>query len=75
MRIVKSSQSSFGQVDIAKIEFNARSRDDIAAVLKGLQFLYVNADVREKVFALRSRRRHRHRHRRPCASAARSSRP
>jgi IS5 family transposase len=52
MRIVKPPQSSFGQVDIAQIEFNARSRDDIPAVLKGLQYLYVNADIRDKVFAL-----------------------
>jgi hypothetical protein len=52
MRIVKSSQSSFGQVDIAKIELSARSRDDIPAVLKGLQYIYVNAVTRDKVFAL-----------------------
>jgi IS5 family transposase len=52
MRTVKCSQSSFGQVDIAKIELSARSRDDIPAVLKGLQYLYVNAEIRERVFAL-----------------------
>lgn len=52
MRIVKNPQSSFGQVDIAQISFNPRSRDDIPAVLKGLQYVYVNSDIREKVFAL-----------------------
>lgn len=52
MRIVKHPQSRFGQVDISDIKFNPRSRDDIPAVLKGLQHLYVNHDLREKVFAL-----------------------
>lgn len=52
MRIVKSSQSSFGQVDIAQIDLNARSRDDIPAILKGLQYIYVTPDVRDKVFTL-----------------------
>jgi IS5 family transposase len=52
MRIVKCLQSSFGQVDIAKIELSARSRDDIPAVLKGLQYLYINAEIRDRVFAL-----------------------
>jgi hypothetical protein len=39
-------------VDIAKIQFAARSRDDIPAALKGLQHIYITPDVREKVFAL-----------------------
>ena len=52
MRVVKNPQSSFGQVDIAEIHFNPRSRDDIPAVLKGLQYIYINPDVRDKVFAL-----------------------
>lgn len=52
MRVVKNPQSSFGQVDIARISFNPRSRDDIPAVLRGLQYVYVNSEIREKVFAL-----------------------
>jgi IS5 family transposase len=52
MRIVKAPQSNFGQVDIAQIKFSARSRDDIPAVLKGLQYIYVNAEIRSKVFVL-----------------------
>jgi hypothetical protein len=52
MRIVKHPQAQFGQVDIADISFDARSRDDIPAILKGLQYIYVNADTRNKVFAL-----------------------
>ncbi len=52
MRIVKQPQHQFGQVDIAEIHFDARSRDDIPAILKGLQHLYVNEAIRHKVFAL-----------------------
>ena len=52
MRIVKNPQSSFGQVDIAAIRFTPRSRDDIPAVLKGLQYIYVNPEIRAQVFVL-----------------------
>ena len=52
MRIVKDPQASFGQVDIAQIEFDPRSRDDIPAILKGLQYIYVNKAVRDEVFTL-----------------------
>jgi hypothetical protein len=52
MRIVKQSQSRLGQVDIAKIEFDARSRDDIPALLKGLQFIYINEALRTQIFTL-----------------------
>lgn len=52
MRMIKNPQSRLGQVTIADIQFDARSRDDIPAILKGLQFLYVTEAVRNKVFAL-----------------------
>ncbi len=52
MRIVKSFQSSFGQVDIAQIDLNARSRDDIPAILKGLQYIYVTPEIRASVFTV-----------------------
>ena len=52
MRIVKNPQAQFGQVDIADIQFDARSRDDIPALLKGLQYIYVNEEKRNKVFEL-----------------------
>ena len=52
MRIVKQPQSRLGQVDIASIQFDARSRDDIPAMLKGLQFIYVNEAIRTQVFSL-----------------------
>jgi len=52
MRVVKHWQSRLGQVAIADIQFDARSRDDIPAVLKGLQYIYVTEAVRTKVFEL-----------------------
>ena len=52
MRIVKPPQAQFGQVDIAEIKFDARSRDDIPALLKGLQHIYANEETRNKMFAL-----------------------
>lgn len=50
MRVVKNSQLCFGEVNIADININSRSRDDIPAVLKGLQYIYITDEVREKVF-------------------------
>ena len=51
MRRVKTPQLHFGEVNIAEIEFDARSRDDIPAVLKGLQYIYTHDDARKKVFS------------------------
>ena len=42
----------FGEIAIAQIEFDSKSRDDIPAVLKGLQHIYTNPPLRERVFAL-----------------------
>lgn len=50
MRVVKNPQLCFGEVNIADININSRSRDDIPAVLKGLQYIYITDEVREKVF-------------------------
>jgi transposase, IS5 family len=52
MRVVVNSQLQFGQVDISKIEFNPKSRDDIPLILKGLQYIYVNRAIREEIFEL-----------------------
>lgn len=52
MRIVKHPQAHFGQVDIAKIKFDARSRDDIPALLKGLQHIYATEKTRKTMFTL-----------------------
>ena len=50
MRKVKESQMKLGEVDISKIEFDPRSRDEIPKLLKGLQYIYCNVEIREKVF-------------------------
>lgn len=52
MRQVFAQQLQLGQADIANIEFNPRSRDDIPQILQGLQFVYVNESLRESVFAI-----------------------
>jgi len=46
MRIVKHPQLRLGQIDIANIQFDPRSRDDMPAVLKGLQYLHDNEAIR-----------------------------
>ncbi len=50
MRKVIESQMTIGEVSIADIEFDLRSRDEIPKVLIGLQAIYCNRPVREKVF-------------------------
>ena len=52
MRVVKNYQTAFDQIAIEDIEIDASSRDDIPAVLKGIQHLYRDADVRERLFDL-----------------------
>lgn len=52
MRQVFAQQLQLGQSDIAQIEFNARSRDDIPQILQGLQFIYTDESLRESVFAI-----------------------
>jgi IS5 family transposase len=50
MRKVIDIQMKFGEVDIAKIKFDPRSRDEIPKLLMGLQEIYCNRKVRDKVF-------------------------
>jgi transposase, IS5 family len=52
MRVVQNIQMQIGEVDISKIEFDLRSRDDIPKILKGLQYLYCIPEKRAKLFAL-----------------------
>ncbi|MFV2058439.1 MAG: ISNCY family transposase [Thiohalomonadales bacterium] len=51
MRVVKLQQIQLGEIDIADIQIDARSRDDIPAILKGLQFIFTTENIREKVFS------------------------
>lgn len=52
MRVVQSEQMTIGEVDISKITFDAKSRDDIPKILKGLQFVYTNSALRDAIFEL-----------------------
>jgi len=52
MRVVRNRQMQTGEIGIAKIQFNLRSRDDIPRVLRGLQYIYMNEALREQVFTL-----------------------
>ncbi len=50
MRTVHEPQMSFGEIDISKIKLNPKCRDDIPAILSGLQFIYVTPDLHDSVF-------------------------
>src|SRR3990172_1433337 len=52
MRVIENPQMQIGEVDISKIKFDPKSRDDIPQLLKGLQFLYTNPALREEIFSL-----------------------
>ena len=50
MRNVIPLQLQLGETDIAEIQFDPRSRDDIPQLLCGLQFLYTDKALRETIF-------------------------
>ena len=50
MRQVQPKQLQLGEVDIAGIQFDLRSRDDIPQLLRGLQYLYTEEAIRQAVF-------------------------
>ncbi len=52
MRSVYDSQYDLYKVPITEIEFDLKSRDDIPAVLMGLQALHGDAKVRERIFEI-----------------------
>lgn len=52
MRVVQNPQMQIGEVDIAQIKFDLRSRDDIPKILRGLQHLYLNLPLRAQIFQL-----------------------
>lgn len=52
MRVVHNSQMQIGEVDIAQIKFDPRSRDGVPKILKGLQHLYLNPPLRMQIFHL-----------------------
>ncbi len=52
MRKVIQPQKKLGQTDIAKIEVDLKCRDEIPRVVLGLQYIYCNQEIREKVFKI-----------------------
>ena len=45
-------QMKFGEVSIADIQFDLRSRDEIPKLLLGLQQIYCNREIRKAVFEI-----------------------
>jgi len=52
MRQVIDLQLKLGEQDIAAIALDPKSRDDIPRLLRGLQYIYTTAPLREEVFAI-----------------------
>lgn len=52
MRVVQHEQMSIGEVDIAHVKFDPKSRDDIPKILRGLQHLYLDKALRTAIFEL-----------------------
>jgi hypothetical protein len=52
MRKVKESQIKLGEVNIADIKFDLRSRDEIPKLLMGLQYIWCTSELKEKVFKI-----------------------
>jgi len=52
MRKIINPQRQFGQLPIARIEFNPRSRDSLTKLLRGLQYIYTTPAVRAEVFGI-----------------------
>ena len=52
MRSVINNQMMFGQTDISAIEFNEKSRDDMPKILRGLQGIYTDVELRKEVFSI-----------------------
>jgi transposase, IS5 family len=51
MRVVQNIQMQIGEVDVSKVKFDLKSRDDIPKVLRGLQHLYTMPPLRARLFA------------------------
>lgn len=52
MRTATDPQLQLGEIDIANIKTDPRSRDDIPQLLRGLQYLYSDNVLREEIFQI-----------------------
>ena len=50
MRVIQNPQFSLGQIPIEELQFEPRSRDDIPAILQGIQFIYCDLNLRNAIF-------------------------
>ncbi|MCY4535416.1 MAG: ISNCY family transposase [Bryobacterales bacterium] len=50
MRVIHNPQFSLGQIPIEDLQFDPCSRDDIPAILQGIQFIYCDSDLRHAIF-------------------------
>lgn len=52
MRQVQHSQMKLGEIAVAQIQLDTRSRDEIPKIMMGLKHIYCTMEIREKVFAI-----------------------
>lgn len=52
MRVIENLQLTLGEISIKDIKLDAKSRDDVAKILRGLKHLYCDDISRENIFAL-----------------------
>ena len=52
MRVIHSPQMSVGQINIADIHIDLRSRDDIPQILLGLQYIYTTPSLCDSIFKI-----------------------
>lgn len=52
MRKIIEPQMQIGEAEIGAIELDPKSRDDIPQLLRGLQHIYMTAEVRKRVFEI-----------------------
>jgi hypothetical protein len=52
MRRVENPQLKLGELPIANIKFDLKSRDDVPPLLMGLQYIYTHPELRGKVFSM-----------------------
>jgi IS5 family transposase len=52
MRSIVHPQLSLGETDISNVQLDVKSRDAIPQILRGLQYLYKDLDLRRQMFAI-----------------------
>ena len=50
VRITNHVQMKLGEIDVSRIKIDSKSRDDIPQILRGIQYLYSQVEIRGKLF-------------------------